>query len=66
MCGDCYDYRATVLFNAAAGELWHRFTTNLRRHLDRLKRAHHGSAHQGRTPGACASERRGAECGRLD
>jgi hypothetical protein len=36
MCGDCYDYRAAVLFNAVAGELWRRFTTYLRRHLARL------------------------------
>jgi hypothetical protein len=36
MCGDCYDYRAAVLFNAAAGELWRRFTTYLPRHLARL------------------------------
>jgi hypothetical protein len=36
MCGDCYDYRAAVLFNAAAGDLWRRFTTYLSRHLARL------------------------------
>jgi hypothetical protein len=36
MCGDCYDYRAAVLFNVAAGELWRRFVTYLPRHLARL------------------------------
>ena len=36
MCGDCYDYRAAVLFNVAAGELWRRFTTYLPRHLAHL------------------------------
>jgi Replication initiator protein, pSAM2 len=36
MCGDCYDYRAAVLFNAVAGELWRRFTTYLPRQLAAL------------------------------
>ncbi len=36
MCGDCYDYRSAVLFNAVAGDLWRRFTTYLSRHLARL------------------------------
>jgi hypothetical protein len=36
MCGDCYDYRAAVLFNAVAGDLWRRFTTYLPRHLAAL------------------------------
>ena len=36
MCPDCYDYRAAVLFNAGAGELWRRFTTYLPRQLARL------------------------------
>jgi hypothetical protein len=36
LCGDCYDYRAAVLFNAYAGVLWRRFTTYLPRHLARL------------------------------
>ena len=36
MCPDCYDYRAAVLFNASAGELWRRFVTYLPRHLARL------------------------------
>jgi hypothetical protein len=36
MCPDCYDYRAAVLFNAVAGDLWRRFTTYLPRHLAAL------------------------------
>jgi hypothetical protein len=36
MCGDCYNYRAAVLFNATAGKLWRTFTTYLRRDLARL------------------------------
>jgi hypothetical protein len=36
MCRDCYDYRAAVLFNAVAGDLWRRFITYLPRHLARL------------------------------
>jgi len=36
MCPDCYDYRAAVLFNAVAGELWRRFITYLPRHLAAL------------------------------
>ena len=36
MCFDCYDYRAAVLFNAVAGELWRRFETFLPRRLARL------------------------------
>jgi hypothetical protein len=36
MCGDCYDYRAAVLFNVTAGELWRRFVTYLPRRLARL------------------------------
>jgi len=35
LCPDCYDYRAAVLFNAHAGELWRRFITYLPRHLAR-------------------------------
>jgi hypothetical protein len=35
MCPDCYDYPAAVLFKAAAGDLWRRFTTYLPRHLAR-------------------------------
>jgi hypothetical protein len=36
MCGDCYDYRAAVCFNAVSGKLWQRFTTYLPRELARL------------------------------
>jgi len=36
LCPDCYDYRAAVLFNAHAPELWRRFTITLRRHLAHL------------------------------
>jgi hypothetical protein len=36
MCPDCYDYRAAVLFNAVAGELWRRFITYLPRQLAAL------------------------------
>jgi replication initiator protein RepSA len=36
MCLDCYDYRAAVLFNAVAGDLWRRFVTYLPRHLASL------------------------------
>ena len=36
MCPDCYDYRAAVLFNAYAGDLWRRFITYLPRQLARL------------------------------
>ena len=36
MCFDCYDYRAAVLFNAVAGDLWRRFVTYLPRQLARL------------------------------
>ncbi len=35
LCPDCYDYTGTVLFNAAASELWRRFTITLRRSLAR-------------------------------
>jgi hypothetical protein len=35
ICPDCYDYDASVLFNALAPELWRRFTITLRRTLAR-------------------------------
>ncbi|GAA2607698.1 replication initiator [Actinomadura fulvescens] len=35
LCGDCYDYTGSVLFNALAPELWRRFTLALRRYLAR-------------------------------
>ncbi len=33
LCAECFDYRATVLWNATATELWRRTTIALRRHL---------------------------------
>jgi hypothetical protein len=36
LCGECYDYAASVLFNAVAPELWRRFTDALRRRLAKL------------------------------
>ncbi|MBG0826814.1 replication initiation protein [Planomonospora sp. ID67723] len=33
LCGDCYDYTGSVLFNALSPELWRRFTLALRRRL---------------------------------
>ena len=36
MCGDCYDYESSVVFNARAGKLWQRFTTYLPRELAKL------------------------------
>jgi hypothetical protein len=36
MCPDCYEYRAAVLFNAVAGDLWRRFITYLPRQLAAL------------------------------
>lgn len=31
LCGGCYDYTGAVLWNAHAGQLWHRFTDVMRR-----------------------------------
>ena len=36
LCGECYDYATSVLFNATAPELWRRFTDALRRRLAKL------------------------------
>ncbi|WP_344961570.1 replication initiator [Streptomyces thioluteus] len=33
LCPACYDYTAHILWHAHAGELWNRFTRNIRRHL---------------------------------
>ncbi|MEU4213056.1 replication initiator [Streptomyces sp. NPDC026206] len=33
LCPGCYDYTGHVLWHAHAGELWSRFTRNVRRHL---------------------------------
>ena len=38
LCPDCYDYQATVVWNAHAPELWRRTVIAIRRHLDRLAR----------------------------
>ncbi|MBO3748787.1 replication initiation protein [Streptosporangiaceae bacterium NEAU-GS5] len=35
LCTDCYDYTGSILFNALAPQLWHRFVEALRRHLSR-------------------------------
>ncbi|TMQ83433.1 replication initiation protein, partial [Actinomadura soli] len=35
ICPDCYDYVGAVLWQAHAGQLWHRFTLELRRQLAR-------------------------------
>lgn len=36
LCARCYDYAGAVLWQAQAGELWHRFTLELRRELARM------------------------------
>jgi hypothetical protein len=33
LCGQCYDYRGAVIWQASVGKLWQRFTTYLPRHL---------------------------------
>ncbi len=38
LCPDCYDYQATVVWNAHAPELWRRTVITIRRHLDKLAR----------------------------
>ena len=35
LCARCYDYAGAVLWQAQAGELWHRFTLELRREVAR-------------------------------
>ncbi|WP_329098490.1 replication initiator [Actinomadura citrea] len=35
LCGDCYDYVGAVLWQAHAGQLWHRFSLELRRQMAR-------------------------------
>jgi len=40
LCPDCYDYQATVVWNAHAPELWRRTTIAIRRRLDKLARLH--------------------------
>ncbi|HEX4818433.1 MAG TPA: replication initiator [Nonomuraea sp.] len=36
LCGDCYDYTGSVLFNALAPLLWKRFADSVRRHLAKI------------------------------
>ena len=40
LCPDCYDYKAAVVWNAHAPELWRRTVIGLRRRLDRIAKAH--------------------------
>src|SRR5262245_33785581 len=40
LCLDCYDYNAAVVWNSHAPELWRRTIIGLRRHLDKLAKAH--------------------------
>jgi Replication initiator protein, pSAM2 len=40
LCPDCYDYRAAVVWNAHASELWRRTVIGLRRQLDKLAKTH--------------------------
>jgi hypothetical protein len=40
LCIKCFDYPATVVWNAHAPELWRRTTITLRRFLDRIAAAH--------------------------
>jgi Replication initiator protein, pSAM2 len=40
LCTECFDYPATVVWNAHAPELWRRTTITLRRCLDRMAAGH--------------------------
>ncbi len=40
LCPDCYDYNASVVWNAHSGELWRRTIITLRRRLTKLAKAH--------------------------
>jgi hypothetical protein len=40
LCPDCYDYNASVVWNAHCGELWRRTIIAIRRQVDKLARAH--------------------------
>ncbi len=42
LCPDCYDYNASVVWNAHAGELWRRTIITLRRRLAKLAKPHGG------------------------
>jgi hypothetical protein len=40
LCPDCYDYGASVVWNAHCGELWRRTVIAIRRQVDKLARPH--------------------------
>jgi hypothetical protein len=40
LCPECYDYNASVVWNAHAGELWRRTVIAIRRQVDKLARPH--------------------------
>jgi len=40
LCPDCYDYDASVVWNAHCGELWRRTVIAIRRQVDKLARPH--------------------------
>ena len=40
ICSDCYDYHASVVWNAHSGELWRRTVIAIRRQVDKLARPH--------------------------
>jgi hypothetical protein len=40
LCPDCYDYNASVVWNAHSGELWRRTVIAIRRQVDKLARPH--------------------------
>jgi hypothetical protein len=40
LCVDCYDYNASVVWNAHCGELWRRTVIAIRRQVDKLARPH--------------------------
>ncbi len=40
LCVDCYDYNASVVWNAHCGELWRRTVIAIRRQVDKLGRPH--------------------------
>jgi Replication initiator protein, pSAM2 len=40
LCPDCYDYDASVVWNAHAPELWRRTVIGIRRQLDKLAKTH--------------------------
>ena len=40
LCPDCYDYDASVVWNAHSGELWRRTVIAIRRQVDKLAKPH--------------------------